>query len=157
MLPRILQEILPGPHITHRAWRCWNRGLNSHICNFSCSTIRSFIILHNRRGTATENKLCMVLYRQVTLSWVCYLLWWDHNEWGLKSTWMMSSHSPLSPASGRDEGRRDNLRGRLQTVIVARPRLVIANTVIKGCQWGDHRRRIVPELSQLPFRAVEIL
>lgn len=34
---------------------------------------------------------------------------------------------------------------------------LIANTVIKRCQKGDHRRRTVPELSQLPFRAVEIL
>lgn len=71
---------------------------------------------------------------------------------------MMSSHSQLNPAaSGRDEGRRCNLRGRLQAPIAARPRLLIANTVIKGCQRGDHRGRLVPELSQLPFRAVEIL
>lgn len=39
---------------------------------------------------------------------------------------------------------------------VPRPSLIV-NTVIKRCQKGDHRRRTVPELSQLPFRAVEIL
>lgn len=58
-----LQEFYPesfrspslGPRITLRAWKCWNRGLNSHICNLSCSAICSFIILHNHQGTATEN------------------------------------------------------------------------------------------------------
>lgn len=66
---------------------------------------------------------------------------------------------PIKPGRehGPNEGRRYNLRGWLQARIAARPRLLIANTVIKGCQWGDHRGRIVPELSQLPFRAVEIL
>lgn len=58
MLSTAPQEILPGPHITRRAWRCWNRGWNSHICNLnlSCSEVVSFIILHSHRGLEIENE-----------------------------------------------------------------------------------------------------
>ena len=35
-----------------------------------------------------------------------------------------------------DKRKRDNLGGRLESPIAAQPRLLIANIVIKGRQWG---------------------
>lgn len=65
--------------------------------------------------------------------------------------YMYDAHSPLNRAAKmKEEGTSCNR-------VYSCHRLLIANTVIKGCQWGDHRGRTTAELSQLPFRAMEIL
>lgn len=109
----------------------------------SCSAIGSFIILHNCRETATENKHC---------AWRCIAKWHYLQptiyygetimNGGVKEYMDDVFSQPIKPGHSQLSWGKWGQSIDLYVPTGVQPCPLIANIVIKGHQWEDHRRRL---------------